>query len=121
MPDFRVALLGLPFSGVTEPSIQLGLLKALAERSGVPTDTYHLYLDLAAQLPDDVMRFFCTRHARMTGEWLFATAAFGESALRDEEYFDRFPEEFEIPGKYNKDFRYFSELRQHILPAFINH
>lgn len=48
---FRVALVGMPFGtdpGV--PSIQLGLLQAIAERAGFPTETYHLYVDLAQRL-----------------------------------------------------------------------
>jgi len=46
---FRVALVSMPFgTDAADPSIQLGLLRAIAEEAGFPTDTYHLYLDLAA-------------------------------------------------------------------------
>jgi len=121
MSDFRVALVGMPFSGVTQPSIQLGLLKALAVQGGFGADTYHFYVDLAVRLPEEIVQFLSTRHDRMTGEWLFAIAAFGESAFSDQEYFERFPEEFDVPGKYRRDFHFFSELRSNTLPDFINH
>lgn len=111
----------MPFSGATQPSIQLGLLKALAEQAGFVADTYHLYVDLAARLPKEIALFLSTRNDRMTGDWLFSVAAFGESALSDQEYFERFPEEFDVPGQYRRDFHYFSELRSSILPDFVNH
>ena len=51
---FRVALVCMPFATALVPSIQVGLLTAIAEQAGFPTDAYHLNLNLAASLTPEV-------------------------------------------------------------------
>lgn len=119
---FRVALVGMPFGtdpGV--PSIQLGLLQAVAERAGFPTDTYHLYVDLAQRLGADICRVAGVHRGHLTGEWLFSVAAFGADAHdADEEYFRAFPGALAPFQDAGKDAAYLSELRREVLPRFID-
>jgi ribosomal peptide maturation radical SAM protein 1 len=118
---FRVALVSMPFGmEETTPSIQLGLLRAIAEGAGFTTDTYHLYLDLATRIAPDVYSAICVHRGHMTGEWLFAVAAFGTQAQRpDKEYFSAFPDVAEWFQKSGKDTAYLSSLRHEILPQYI--
>lgn len=115
-----VALVCMPFSMADRPSIQLGLLAALLERAGFLADTYHLNLELAARIPD-AYDGLCSHHGRMTGEWLFAPAAFGDRVnAADDAYYRDFPEELEWAAKGGKDRRFLSTLRHELLPRFID-
>jgi len=118
---FRVALIGMPFGvEVNAPSIQLGLLRAIAERAGFPTDTYHLSLDLAQRMTPRLYDAMCLHRGHMTAEWLFAVAAFREDAPSSvESYLEAFPEERDWLESLGKDASYLAELRQEILPRFI--
>ena len=120
--DFRVALVCMPFGAADGPSIQIGLLKAIVERAGFPADTFHLNLELAARLTPAIYDGLCKHRGHMTGEWLFAVAAFGEDAPSDDEsYFAAFPDEVEWAHKGGKDSTFLSALRHTILPEFIDH
>jgi ribosomal peptide maturation radical SAM protein 1 len=119
---FRVALVCMPFCSVTRPSIQLGLLAAIATRAGFETDTYYFNLELAAQLTPPFYEELCEQRQHMTGEWLFAPAAFGADSPADEEaFFNAFPEELEWMESLGKNRAFLIELRCEILPAFIDH
>jgi ribosomal peptide maturation radical SAM protein 1 len=117
---FRVALVCMPFCMADRPSVQLGLLSAIAREAGFPTDTYHLNLELAALIPD-AYGGLCSHRGRMTGEWLFSIAAFGDKVPPDDAlYFDAFPEELGWAAKGGKDAAYLSALRHDVLPRFID-
>jgi ribosomal peptide maturation radical SAM protein 1 len=118
---FRVALVSMPFGmDAATPSIQLGLLRAIAEEAGFATDTYHLYLDLAARITPEVYSNVSLHRGHMTGEWLFTVAAFGTRAQEpDEEYFRAFPGAVEWFKKSGKDASYLSSLRHLIVPQYI--
>ncbi|WP_437542244.1 RiPP maturation radical SAM C-methyltransferase [Sorangium sp. So ce367] len=119
--DFRVALVCMPFASADRPSIQLGLIGAIARSAGFTADLYHFNLDLAAELTPPIYEQLCERRSYMTGEWLFARAAFGESAPGDEEsYLKAFPGEVSWVETLGKGRAYFAELRRQILPAFID-
>jgi ribosomal peptide maturation radical SAM protein 1 len=118
----RVALVCMPFYGATRPSIQIGLLHAIAERAGFQADSYHLTVDLAARLTPEAYEPLGVHHrGHVTGEWLFSIAAFGEAVSHDDvAYFDAFPEEIaELCAAIGKDRAYLSYLRHEALPAFI--
>lgn len=118
--DFRIALVCMPFASAKLPSIQIGLMTAVAEAAGVETDAYHFNLDLAAQLSPDLYEHLCEHRGHMTGEWLFAPAAFGPLAPGDDtSYFDVFPEEAAWAAKLGKDRAYFEHLRREVTPAFV--
>ena len=70
----------MPFALATRPSLQLGLLAAIARTHGFPVETFHLNLDLVARIgATRYHHLACTRNP-MFGDWLFARAAFGERA-----------------------------------------
>jgi ribosomal peptide maturation radical SAM protein 1 len=122
LADFRVALVSMPFSVKADrPSLQISLLRALAERAGFETDSYHLYLDLAALIGPATYDRLCDLRFHLTGEWLFSIAAFGEAAPADDQaYFTAFPGESEWAElKLGRNALYLSTLRHDILPAFI--
>ena len=70
----RAALVQMPFASAEMPSIQIGLLAALARRAGFRCDTLHLNLELAARM-SDCYESISEHFDRMSGEWLFAVAA----------------------------------------------
>jgi ribosomal peptide maturation radical SAM protein 1 len=110
----------MPFASATRPSIQLGLLSAIAEAAGFPVDTHYFNLDLAAELTPQLYELFCQHRGHMTGDWLFGVAAFGASdAMEAEAYLQTFPHEQEWAESMGKDGAFLSNLRSHILPRFI--
>jgi len=110
----------MPFASADRPSIQVGLMAAIAEANGFQTDVHQLNLDLAARLTPEVYELMCERRAHMTGEWLFAQAAFGSSPDEEDAYFRAFPGEFEWAEEIGKDRTFFRELRRRLLPEFID-
>ena len=97
----RVALVCMPWCAVDRPSIQVGLLAAIAREHGFAADTHHLNLELAAHLDAAAYHRLCQHRGRMTGEWLFGVAAFGEKEAggADAAYFSAFPEERRRRGR----------------------
>jgi len=118
--NFRVALVCMPFASAKLPSIQVGLMSAISEQAGFETDAYYFNLDLAAQLLPDLYEKFCEHRGHMTGEWLFAEAAFGACAPKEgEDFFKSFPGETVWAGKIGKDPDFLFDLRRRVLPDFI--
>lgn len=118
---FRVALVCMPFASVVRPSIQIGLLAAIAEEAGFETEVHYFNLDLAVEITPAAYEELCVRTQHMTGEWLFAPAAFDRAADSDEDaYFRAFPEELEWAATFGKDRTFFIEMRRRILPDFID-
>ena len=76
----RVVLVSMPFMETHRPSIQLGLLKALATRYGFPVRTLHANLDFAARIGVDYYKLLCQHRGPMVGDWLFSVAAFPDTA-----------------------------------------
>ena len=122
MPKYPVALVCMPFFVAERPSIQLGLLHAIAARQGFPVESHHLNLDLSKRLGSQNYHALCSHRRHMTGEWLFSHAAFGDAAASEEQYFARFPDEVrwaerELSGGAD----YLTRLRREVLPEFIDH
>ena len=46
----RLALISMPFYTIERPSLQLALLKAIAEQRGFATSTFHFNLDFAVKI-----------------------------------------------------------------------
>jgi ribosomal peptide maturation radical SAM protein 1 len=110
----------MPFASAARPTIQIGLLTAIAERSGFKTDAYHFNIDLAAEISPDIYEALCEHRGNMTGEWLFARAAFGADAPSDEAgYFSAFPGEEKWAESIGKDLNFLTGLRTQVLPRFI--
>lgn len=73
-----MAIVCMPFSDASIPSIQLGVVAGLVRVAGWQAETFHFNLDLAARIPkiyDDL----CQLDDELIGEWLFTEAAFGPS------------------------------------------
>jgi ribosomal peptide maturation radical SAM protein 1 len=80
----------MPFVTSGRPSIQLGLLKAVAQGHGFPTRTFHFTLDAAQALGVRLYEAVCDMpRALLLGEWLFSPAAFGPTAPDPEGEFVR--------------------------------
>ena len=75
-----VVLVAMPFLDLDRPSIQIGLLKAIADRAGFPARTLHANLRLGEQIGADTYQALARQHGRMVGDWLFSVAAFGDAA-----------------------------------------
>jgi ribosomal peptide maturation radical SAM protein 1 len=116
----RTALVCMPFCTAQWPSIQVGLLTAIARQAGFEVDPYHLNLELAVRIPDEY-EALCNHRGQMTGEWLFSLAAFGDEVDRDDQaYFRRFPDELEWAAQGGRDAAFLSHMRQEVIPRFLD-
>jgi ribosomal peptide maturation radical SAM protein 1 len=77
---WHVVLVSMPFMDPRRPSIQLGLLKSLADGCGFPARTLHANLDFAARIGMDCYELLCQHRGPMVGEWLFSVEAFPDTA-----------------------------------------
>ena len=75
-----VTLVSMPFMAVHRPSIQLGLLAAIARSAGFPVRTLHANLDFAARIGVDYYGRIAEYRRRLVGDWLFSVEAFGAAA-----------------------------------------
>ncbi|MBU2664943.1 RiPP maturation radical SAM C-methyltransferase [Actinoplanes bogorensis] len=75
-----VVIVSMPFQGAGRPSIQAGLLTAIAREHGFPARSLHANLDFAERVGPDVYEMLAEDRGRMLGEWLFSVAAFGPDA-----------------------------------------
>lgn len=95
-------------------------MSAISERAGFETDTFYFNLDLAAQLSPDLYEQMCEHRGNLTGEWLFAEAAFGTEAPEEGDAFlASFPSEGAWAKKIGKDPEFLVNLRRNVLPSFI--
>ena len=78
--DAPTVLVSMPFQQVDRPSIQLGLLKAIANAHGFPVRTLHANLDFAVRIGLDYYRLLAEHRGRQIGDWLFSVEAFGPDA-----------------------------------------
>jgi ribosomal peptide maturation radical SAM protein 1 len=77
---FPVALVAMPFASHGHPSLQIGLLGAIAASQGFTVETFHLFLDFAAQIDLDLYALLSEHRGMELGEWMFSLAAFDEAA-----------------------------------------
>jgi ribosomal peptide maturation radical SAM protein 1 len=117
--DFRVAIVCMPFTSARFPSIQVGLMTAIARKAGYQADSHHFNLELASEMGVERYELFCEHRGRMTGEWLFSRVAFGAQAPAGA-FLDAFPE----IGRWATEVvgvgpGYLHHLRDELLPAYI--
>jgi ribosomal peptide maturation radical SAM protein 1 len=84
----NVALILMPFASTRLPSIQLGLLKALAKREGHEVEVHYLNLPFARMFGWERYEALCGQGCRLLGEWLFSHAAFGSDAPPAESFLE---------------------------------
>jgi ribosomal peptide maturation radical SAM protein 1 len=88
--DWPVALVSMPFVSAWRPSIQLGLLKAVAATHGFAVTTFHLNLDFAQQVGLECYDALSEHRGPLLGEWLFSHTAFGEEVDREDHFLATF-------------------------------
>jgi ribosomal peptide maturation radical SAM protein 1 len=76
----QAILVSMPFMDINLPSIQLGLLKSLADANGFAARTLHANLRFAARIGVDYYQLLAQHRGRMLGEWLFSREAFQGAA-----------------------------------------
>ncbi|MCE7001548.1 RiPP maturation radical SAM C-methyltransferase [Kibdelosporangium philippinense] len=114
----RTVLVSMPFMHADRPSIQLGLLRAIAEANGFPVRTVHANLDFAARIGIEYYQQLADMRGRMIGDWLFSVEAFGAAAPDPDALF---AEEFEAELSYLADSgRRLTHTRDHDVPAFLD-
>ena len=77
----KVALICMPFNSIMNPSIQIGLLKAVLEQHGIEASTWHLNLELARQVG---FREYEAMSRIPLGDWYASYSLFGELAPEEE-------------------------------------
>lgn len=75
-----IGLVTMPFVSIWRPSLQVGLLSAIARMHGFGVETFHLNLDFAATIGSDLYHSLCQQRTWLAGDWLFSHAAFGSAA-----------------------------------------
>lgn len=114
----NLALVQMPFASTRLPSIQLGLLKAIARQAGHDVSVQYLNLPLARELGWSRYERLCQQRHRLLGEWLFATAAFGDAAPAAHPYLDD-PHLAATGAALGLTPDDLLELRETLLPRFI--
>jgi ribosomal peptide maturation radical SAM protein 1 len=95
-----VLLVSMPWTTLRAPSIQIGTVKAVLDRSGVPAATAHLYVPFYDQIAARVEPRFRSvdefeQCGWLFGEWAFAVPPFrARSESADERFRMRFAREF---------------------------
>jgi ribosomal peptide maturation radical SAM protein 1 len=119
---WRTAIVSMPFNDVDRPSIQLGLLKAVADAHGFPVRTLHANLDFAAQLGPDYYHILGQRRRRLLGDWLFSPAAFGDAAPdHDARMLDEFRDDLAYLAETPEEVRdKLLHTRDHQVPTFLD-
>jgi ribosomal peptide maturation radical SAM protein 1 len=116
----RVALVNAPFTSCRSPSIQLGLLRAILTGHGINSKSFYFNLQLGAALGWDIYEVLCNDRTLLLGEWLFSRAAFGTDAPAGNVYLDQFQAELNEQLKViERDKEYLLDLRERVLPAFV--
>jgi ribosomal peptide maturation radical SAM protein 1 len=112
-------LVNMPFAVVRLPSIQLGLLQALAVRAGHAVSGVYANIEFAKRVGLPLYLTFTRYRGTMIGEWLFSKAAFPEFRRAD-----KFPARFagqlrEIEKETGCTAGELVRLREELAPAFI--
>ena len=118
--DFPVALVSMPFVSHHRPSIQLGLLKAIATSYNFPVTTFHFNLDFAHHIGPETSELLCEFRGHLLGDWLFARAAFGEDTPSEEGFLAL--ENLHIDNNmaaFIEDSQRVQDLRLKEIPAYI--
>ncbi|MEO8244172.1 MAG: RiPP maturation radical SAM C-methyltransferase [bacterium] len=89
-PALDVVLINLPWASFRRPSIQIGLLGSLARQRGHRVELAHINLELAARLGKPLYDLIAEHRATSLGDWLFARAAFPQTAPPAERFLARY-------------------------------
>ncbi|PPJ46401.1 RiPP maturation radical SAM protein 1 [Rhizobium sp. KAs_5_22] len=121
MDQAKVAFVVMPFGTVQYPSIQAGLLKAIAERDGIKVDCHYLNLSLAKIMEPRLYNFLSSYRGPLLGEWMFSAAAFGDSVPPPEEFVKRYAEALDLVSDRGRtDLAALLEVRETLIPEFLD-
>lgn len=118
-----VFLVCMPFMDDRRPSLQIGLLQAIAEAHGFAAHTLHANLDFAAGLGVGRYRLLADGCGRQIGDWLFSLEAFGSAAPDPHDRFlDLYVDDIArahdtSPGPLRDSLL---QLRHHDVPAYLD-
>jgi ribosomal peptide maturation radical SAM protein 1 len=117
-----VVLVAMPFLDADQPSIQLGLLKAVTAAAGFPVRTLHANLDFAQRIGRDRYQLLCQHRGPLIGEWLFSAAAFPDTVPDPEaRLLDDLAGQLDYlgtePGKRREELL---RIRDHDVPAYLD-
>jgi len=112
----------MPFISQQRPSIQLGLLKAIATEHGFPARTFHLNLEFARQIDPVAYEEISDFRRCFVGDWLFARAAFGDATpAREASFLDRYEEWLrELTEGFGRTLGYLAAVRDNDVPRFLD-
>lgn len=120
--QLRVALVNMPWARADVPSIQCGLLAAIARQAGHDCTVHYLNVELAALVGPKTYAGIAEaggERLHQFGEWLFSYAAFGD--IRSEaDYYAEFPDVAEVWGDATGEgLETISPLRREVLPEWL--
>lgn len=118
----RIALVTMPFVSVRRPSLQLGLLKSLAESADWRADTFHLNIEFAVSIGSTIYEALCELRGHLIGDWLFSICAFGNDAPDPDGAFPSAIAE-KLPSllpELNSPVATLAQLRNHAVPEFVD-
>lgn len=116
----RVALVNMPFASSRYPSIQLGLLQAILAQHNIVATTHYFNLRLGQRMGWEEFEIFCRQTPRLLGDWLFARAAFGESAPEPRLHLEAYGPELEaFTSRFGRGLAYLERLREQEMPLFV--
>jgi ribosomal peptide maturation radical SAM protein 1 len=113
-----VALVTAPFGPIELPSIQVGLLKAILARHGIPATVYYLNLSFARLIEFSAYSAVADVHRTLLGEWIFSEAAFG-SRQDDERFFEECPDVAAVLKSIGWTRSKLLDLKRRIAPQFV--
>jgi len=113
----------MPFADVHGPSIQLGLLKAIAASHGFPVRTLHANLDFAARTQLPGYDALSGQRRYMVGDWLFSGEAFEKAAPDpDAQFMEEAVGHLSVPGTSTDALRdWLLRMRRDEVPAYLDH
>lgn len=117
----KVGLVNMPFSTCKSPSIQLGLLQAIAREHGVPARTHYLNMLFAQELGWERYEALCTHSTGyLFGDWLFAREAFAEQAPHADRYLNAFSDHLDAVAQRSEVSREtLLKIRDRHVPRFL--
>lgn len=120
--DLPVTLVSMPFMEVHRPSIQLGLLGAIARGHDFPVRTVHANLDFAAMIGVAYYGKLAEHRRQLVGDWLFSVEAFGDAAPdQDGRLIEEFAGELAYLGEPGTGLRErLLHTRQQDIPAYLD-
>lgn len=114
-------LINMPFAAIQFPSLQLGLLQALAKAGGVSTRSVFPSMEFARRIGPTLYNNLSHHRGVMIGEWLFGQAAFGGEADPDDTFQSEFAATFaDIKNGTGVSERELRRIRTSVAPAYVD-